>query len=53
MISNQEVSDIVTGSPSNTKEVTDYIYILGINPNPMVLLIWLEKLMGNLYQSPC
>ena len=39
MASNQENSDVVTGSPSNTEETTDFLSMSGINPNPMVLLI--------------
>ena len=47
MALNQERGDMITHSPSNSNdEVTDYLSMSGINPNPMVLLICIEKIDG-------
>lgn len=46
MASNNENSDIVTGSPSNVEDATDYQSMSGMNPNPMVLLLCFEKFNG-------
>ena len=47
MASNQVIEEVVESNPpESNEENTEYNSVAGINPNPLVLLIHLEKIDG-------
>ena len=47
MASNQVINEVAESSPEESNEgTTEYNSVAGVNPNPLVLLIRLEKIDG-------